>query len=238
MPHASFASWVDCTTGLLSAFGALAAIMHKRQTGEGQSVNTDLLRSAPNVASFTVIEEALTQRSRVATGNRHQASGPGDILRTRDGWILLQCVGDSLFKRWTRLVGEEAWNSDPRFRTDELRAENGQTLSERSQQWAQELTSEAALLQLAAARIPAAPVMRPQDVLNDAHVRAGSYLKRLSYPGLLQTVELIMPGVELSASPATIRERPPTIGEHTDTILDDLGFSQTEIAELHSGRVV
>jgi crotonobetainyl-CoA:carnitine CoA-transferase CaiB-like acyl-CoA transferase len=237
-PTQSFASWVDCTTGLLSAFGALAAIMHKRQTGEGQSVNTDLLRSALNVASFTLIEEALTQRSRVATGNRHQASGPGDILRTRDGWILLQCVGDSLFKRWTRLVGEQAWNSDPRFRTDELRAENGQTLSERSQQWAQGLTSEEALLQLAAARIPAAPVMRPQDVLNDAHVRAGSYLKRLSYPGLLQAVELIMPGVELSASPATIRERPPTIGEHTDAILDDLGFSQTEIADLHSGRVV
>jgi crotonobetainyl-CoA:carnitine CoA-transferase CaiB-like acyl-CoA transferase len=237
-PTQSFASWVDCTTGLFSAFGALAAIMHKRQTGEGQAVNTDLLRSALNVASFTLIEEALTQRSRVATGNRHQASGPGDILRTRDGWILLQCVGDPLFKRWTRLVGEETWNSDPRFRTDELRAENGQVLSERSQQWAQELTTEEALLQLAAARIPAAPVMRPQDVLNDAHVRARGYLKRLSYPGLSQTVELIMPGVELSASPATIRERPPTIGEHTDTILDDLGFSQTEIADLHSRRVV
>jgi crotonobetainyl-CoA:carnitine CoA-transferase CaiB-like acyl-CoA transferase len=237
-PTQSFASWVDCTTGLFSAFGALAAIMHKRQTGEGQVVNADLLRSALNVASFTLIEEALTRRNRVATGNRHQASGPADILKTRDGWILLQCVGDSLFKRWARLVGEETWISDPRFQTDELRAENGRILSERSQQWVKDLTSDQALTLLAAARIPAAPVLRPQEVLNDPHVLAGNYLKRLSYLGLLQPMDLIMPGIEMSASPATIRNPPPTVGEHTQEILEELGFSDVEISVLRSQRVV
>lgn len=237
-PTQSFASWVDCSTGLLSAFGALAAVMHKRRTGEGQLVNTDLLRSALNVSSFTLIEQALTQRNRVATGNRHQAGAPADIVRCRDGWIIVQCVGKPLFKRWARLVGEEAWIEDPRFQSDESRAEHGALLSERTQRWAQDLGSAQALAALAAARIPAAPVLSPQEALDDPHVRAGGYLQRLSYPGLASPLELIMPGVQMSASPPTIRERPPTIGEHTDAILAELGFTENEIAEARAGGAV
>jgi crotonobetainyl-CoA:carnitine CoA-transferase CaiB-like acyl-CoA transferase len=237
-PTKSFASWVDSTTGMLSAFGALAALMHKRLTGEGQLVGTDLLRSALNVSSFMLIEQGITHRNRVASGNRHQASGPADIIRTRDGWIMLQCVGTPLFKRWARLVGEEAWIKDPRFLTDELRAEHGAILSERSQHWARERSTEQALTELAAARIPAAPVLSPQQVLNDPHVRAGGYLQKVTYPGLPQPVELVTPGIEMSASPATIRTRPPTIGEHTDNILVELGFAESEIADFHNRAVV
>jgi crotonobetainyl-CoA:carnitine CoA-transferase CaiB-like acyl-CoA transferase len=237
-PTQSFASWVDCSTGMLSAFGALAALMHKRSTGEGQLVSTDLLRSALNVSSFTLIEQALTKRNRVATGNRHQASGPSDIIQTRDGWIILQCVGRSLFKRWARLVGEESWIDDPRFQSDDQRAEHGDLLSERSQRWAKERTTAQAVDELAAARIPAAPVLSPQEVLDDVHVRAANYFSRVSYPGLSLPLELIAPGAQLSASPATIRDPPPTVGEHTDVILSELGFTQAQVAEFRSRRVV
>src|SRR5580693_3810539 len=221
-----------------SAYGALAAIMHRRATGQGQVVATNLLRSALNVSSFLLTEQALTGRDRVASGNRSQSSCPADSVRTRDGWIMLQCVGQVLYKRWARLMGEEHWLTDPRFRTDELRAEHGEILSERTVRWAAERTTAEALEQLAAARIPAAPVLSPQQVLEDPQVRAGGYLAEIEYPGLPRPATLVTPGVELSATPATIRARAPMIGEHTDAILAELGFADGEIADFHRRKIV
>jgi crotonobetainyl-CoA:carnitine CoA-transferase CaiB-like acyl-CoA transferase len=238
VPTKSYASWVDCSTAMLSAYGALAALLHRRATGHGQVVGTNLLRSALNVSSFVLTEQALTQRNRVASGNRSQSSGPADVVRTRDGWIMLQCVGQPLFRRWVRLMGEEHWLTDPRFLTDELRAANGALLSERSARWARDLTTDEALDQLAAARIPGGPVLSPQQALDHPQVRAGGYLQEVEYPGLPRPATLVRPGVELSASPASIRMRPPRIGEHTDAILGELGFTPAEIAELRRVRVL
>jgi len=237
-PTKSFASWVDCTTAMLSAYGALAALMHRRETGKGQVVSTDLLRSALNVSSFVLTEQALTGRNRVASGNRSQSSCPADTVRTRDGWIMLQCLGQAIYKRWARLMGEEHWLTDPRFRTDELRAEHGEILSERTARWAAERTTAQALEQLAAARIPGAPVLSPQQVLDDPHVRAGGYLTEVDYPGLSRPATLVTPGAELSATPAAIRIRAPTIGEHTDSILAELGYADDEVADFRRRKIV
>jgi crotonobetainyl-CoA:carnitine CoA-transferase CaiB-like acyl-CoA transferase len=237
-PVKSFASWVDCSTAMLSAYGALAALMHRKATGEGQIVGTNLLRSALNVSSFLLTEQALTQRNRVASGNRSQSSCPADVVRTRDGWVMVQCVGQPLFKRWVRLMGEDHWLTDPRFATDELRAEHGALLSERTARWAAPLTTSEALAELARARIPGAPVLSPQGVLDDPHVRAGGYLQELDYPGLSRPAPLVTPGVELSASPARIRVRPPTIGEHTDEVLAELGYLPQEITALRAQAII
>ena len=135
-------------------------------------------------------------------------------------------------------MGEEHWLTDPRFRTDELRAEHGEILSERTATWAAERTTSEALEQLAAARIPAAPVLSPQQVLEDPHVRAGGYLAEIEYPGLDRPATLVTPGVELSVTPATIRRRAPTIGEHTDSILEELGYGAAEIADFRRRKIV
>jgi len=80
--------------------------------------------------------------------------------------------------------------------------------------------------------------LSPQQVLDDPHVRAGGYLQEVEYPGLARPATLETPGAELSDSPATIRSRAPTTGEHTDQILEELGYLPGEIAELHQRRIV
>jgi crotonobetainyl-CoA:carnitine CoA-transferase CaiB-like acyl-CoA transferase len=237
-PMKSYASWVDCSTALFSAYGALAAILHRRATGAGQLVETNLLRSALNVSSFVLTEQALSKVDRVASANRSQSSCPADLVRTRDGWIQVQCVGDPLYKRWARLMGEEHWLTDPRFKDDVSRARHGAILSERTQAWAAGRTTAEALTELAAARIPAGPMLSPQQVLDDPHVQSAGYLDYLGYPGVEAPVPYITPGAELGVTPASIRTRAPTIGEHTQEVLQQLGYSDAEIAEFRARKIV
>jgi crotonobetainyl-CoA:carnitine CoA-transferase CaiB-like acyl-CoA transferase len=237
-PMKSFASWVDCSTAMLSAYGALAAILHRRATGHGQLVETNLLRSALNVSSFVLTEQAMTGVNRVASANRAQSSCPADLVRTSDGWIQVQTVGNPLFKRWARLMGEEHWLTDTRFKDDVSRARHGEILSERTSRWAFSRTTEQALAEMAAARIPAGPVLSPAQVMADPHVNAAGYLQPMDYPGVPGTVPYITPGAELSATPASIRTRAPTIGEHTASIMAELGYSPDEIVALRSARVI
>jgi len=237
-PTKNFSPFVDYSTAAFSAFGTLAALLHRRQTGEGQHVEASLLRSALTIMNATLIEQALLQKDRVATGNRGQTAAPSDTFRTRDGWLLVSVVGNPLFERWARLMGEPHWTTDPRFSSDERRGDNGELISERMARWCAERTSVEAIAALEAARIPCGEVLTPQGALDDAHVRAAGLLASVEYPGLDGPAPVSMPPIRMSKTPPTIRRRAPTLGEHTDVILAELGYSAAEIEAFRSARVI
>jgi crotonobetainyl-CoA:carnitine CoA-transferase CaiB-like acyl-CoA transferase len=236
-PRRTVVCWVDVSTALFNAYGALAAVLHRKATGEGQKVETNLLRSALNLTNATMIEQAMLQANRVPTGNRAQTGGPSDLHRTKDGHVLIQVAGDTLFRRWCRIVGAEDWMTDPRFVTDQKRGDNNAILSERTAAWMAERTSAEALEQLAAAKIPAGPVLTPQEVLDDPHVQAADLYHPIHYPGLAGAVPVVEPGARFSGFDLP-RNRPPTAGEHTDEILTQLGYNRTEIADLRDAGVI
>ena len=104
--------------------------------------------------------------------------------------------------------------------------------------WCALRTTADALGELEVARIPAGPVLSPQRVLDDPHVRAIDFLQPTDYPGLPRPAPLPRMPVDLSASPASVRHRAPLLGEHTDLVLADLGYSQADVAELRRAGVV
>ncbi len=237
-PVRAWAPYIDFGTASLSAFGTMAALFERAKTGKGQIVEGSLFNTGLTMMNGTLIEQHAIERDRVASLNRAQTAAPADTFRTRDGWVLVQSIGGPLFKRWADLMGEDHWLDDPRFKDDISRGDNGEIISERLARWCAERTSEEVLSAMEEARLPAGPVLSPREVLEDPHIAARGIFQPTEYPGLDRPAPLMKTPVELSETPGEIRSRPPTLGEHTDRIMRELGYNTEEIDALRAKRVV
>jgi crotonobetainyl-CoA:carnitine CoA-transferase CaiB-like acyl-CoA transferase len=237
-PYRAAVAWVDCGTASLAAFGTLAALMERQKTGRGQKVEGALLRTAVAFNNPTLVEQQVVRPNRVATQNRGQTSAPSDLFRTKDGWIIAYAIGNPMFKRWARLMGEEHWLTDPRFADDLARGDHGEIISKRMNEWTGERTTAEALDALETAKIPAGPLYSPQQALEDAHIRTAGLLGDTAYPGLPRPAPLAPMPVDLSETPGRFRHRAPTLGEHTDAILGELGYGADAIADLRRRKVI
>jgi crotonobetainyl-CoA:carnitine CoA-transferase CaiB-like acyl-CoA transferase len=237
-PYRAQVPWVDFGTALHCAFGTMAALMARKVTGKGQLVEGALLATAVTFGNALLIEQAVIAPNRVPTGNRGQTASPVDIFRTRDGWILAQVIGEPLYRRWAKLMGEEHWTTDPRFKDDISRGDNGEVISERMSRWCAERSTTEALEILAKAKIPSGPVLKPQQTLDDPHIKAMGFFQPTEFPGAPKPAPIAKAPVWLSATPGSIRRRAPTLGEHTDQILASLGYDKKAIAALRDKGVV
>src|SRR5437667_6275083 len=157
-PMRASVPWVDCGTASLAALGTLAALMERGRTGRGQKVEGALLRTAVAFNNPTLLEQAIVQPNRIATLNRGQTSAPSDLFRTRDGWIIAYAIGGPMYERWAKLMGEDEWLADPRFKDDLSRGDHGEIISKRMTEWTLSRTTAEALAELEKAMIPAGPL--------------------------------------------------------------------------------
>lgn len=237
-PIKSFSPWVDYSTAALSAFGTAMALMNRQKTGEGQEVQGALLASALTVTNAMLMEQAVKKTDRIATGNRGQLSAPSDVFKTKDGSVLVITVGQPMFNRWAALMGEEHWLTDHRFKDDDARGWNGEVVSERMQDWCAARTTEEVMAELETARLPVAPVYSPQQALEDPHIRAVGFLEPVAYPGVKAPAPVTQTPVKVTKSPGSIRHRAPQLGEHTDAILSELGYTAAEVAAMRENDVI
>lgn len=237
-PIRTVVPYADFGTALSMATGVALALLHKEKTGEGQHVEGALLPTALMMSNAFLIERDLLGVDKPRMGNRGTSVAPCDLFEVADGWVLVQVAGQPMFRRWCRLVGREELFDDPRFADDDLRWEHGDVLNDLMQAWCAGRTREEVMALLQAAKVPAAPLHSPQDVLDDPHIAAMGYLQRVPFPGAARPVPIVETPFRMSATPGTIRRRAPLLGEHTDEILGELGYPADRIAELRAREIV
>ena len=237
-PMKSFVPFADFGTATMAAFGTLSALIERNKTGNGQLVEAALTRTVMAFNIALLAEEAIKSIDRPSYGNRGYSAGPSDIFKTTDGAVMVQVVGQPLFERWAKLMGEESWLQDPRFATDMDRGENGELLSARMQMWCKDMSTKEVLDALDEARIPCGPVLSAKQVLQDPHIKAMDFLQDMNFPGLKKPIPINTTPVKLSQTPGTIRQRTAELGEHTDEILNSLGYTPDKISEMRYARVV
>ncbi len=237
-PRRAITTYVDFSTAQACAMGAMAALWSREKTGRGQLVEGSLLRSAVIQTNAMLIEQAVQKPNRVPQGNRGFASSPSDAFKTKTGWVLVQTIGQAMFERCCDLIGAPGMKTDPRFADDTLRGNNSLEISRAMAAWCATKARDEVLAALAKAKIPCGPIYSPQEALDDEQIKATGLLEPRHYAGLAQTFPIAPHPVDMSDTPAQYLRSAPTLGEHSDEILAELGYGTQAIADMRQARVV
>jgi crotonobetainyl-CoA:carnitine CoA-transferase CaiB-like acyl-CoA transferase len=236
-PARAVVPYVDVSTAQALAMGVLAALWSRERSGHGQHVEGALLRTALVMGNAVIIEQALKAPDRIPQGNRGFTAAPSDLFRARDGWLVVATIGQPMFERWCQLIGQPGLVADPRFADDEQRGNHSLQISQLMSAWCAERSRDEVLDALARAKIPAAPVLSPQQALDDPHIRAAGLLQERPINGSARHAPIAPHPVDMSAQPAVFARSAPALGQHTDEILTELGYDAAAIADLRARRV-
>jgi crotonobetainyl-CoA:carnitine CoA-transferase CaiB-like acyl-CoA transferase len=225
-PMRSPVAIADMTCGMYSAMGILAALFARQQTGRGQFLDISLFDSQltwlANTGSNYLNADALPQR----WGNAHPSIVPYQMFRGGDGKYFVVGVGSELlWKKFVQVLNaEQTLGADQRFANNRLRIANRAELIATLQSQFDREPAAVWLEKLARAAVPAAPINTVPEALNDAQTLARGMIVQLEHPSLGQARSIANP-VNFSDTPVSYRLPPPLLGEHTEEILQSLGYS-------------
>jgi crotonobetainyl-CoA:carnitine CoA-transferase CaiB-like acyl-CoA transferase len=231
-------SFLDLATGILCAFGVVNALLWRERTGLGQRVDGSLLETAVALLSYHAEGYLLTGTIPRALGSSHPSLCPYRNFRCRDGqWVFIAGANDRFWQRLAAALGLGELAADPRFATNVERVRHRQELEALLEAAIARHDREPLLKLLAEAGVPATPVNRVDQVLEDPQVAARGIIARVRHPRL---GEIPVLGTPLTFSRLTpgVRRPAPLWGEHTDEILAEHGYSRAEIAALRARHVI
>lgn len=227
----------DLVAGLLAAQGIGLALYARERTGKGQHVDISMLDGVVSLLSYHASIYLTTGAVSSRVGNRHATIAPYDTFPTADGEFFLAVGNDDQFVRFCGVAGLQALVADERFATNPSRVVNGAALRERLLPVLEKRTRRQWLDSLTAAGVPCGDVRSVGETLSDPHVEARRMIEAVEH-ATLGTIKVLGVPIKLSDTPGTVRSAPPTLGQHTDDVLGELGIGSKAIAELRKKGVV
>jgi formyl-CoA transferase len=228
----------DSLAATFACIGALSALHHRHQTGQGQVVDSAIYEAVLNMMESLITEYDKVGFIRERTGAILPNVAPSNVYKTSDGLVLIAANQDTVFGRLAEAMGQPGLASDPRYATHGARGANQQELDAMVERWTQSLTTRQVLDLMDQHGVPAGLIYRAPEMLDDPHFKARDAIVSVPHPDF---GELRMQNVapKLSATPGSVRSPSPELGQHNDEVfLKVLGLAAQRYAELKSRKVI
>ena len=227
----------DISAGTQAAFGILCAYIHALRTGRGQMVDASLLEAG---VFYTIWESALyfsTGEIPGPLGSAHRVSAPYQALRTSDGYINIGAATQATWEQFCRAAGLGHLVEDSRFRMPGDRKSREQELAALLEETLSQQSTAHWLELLEQAGVVAGPIYDMEQVYRDPQIMARDMVVELE-DETLGTLRNIGVPVKLSETPGSIRHRAPALGEHSQEILLQAGYTEADVEDLVEAGVV
>ena len=226
-------SYGDPTAGLQGATAVLAALIHRKRTGDGQYIDLSQWESTMALLPEGILAQTMAGSAPERDGNRDPCWAPHAIYRCAgdDRWVSIVVADDD---EWRALAGvvDPALASDARFATAELRKRNEDALDAAIAGWCASRTPEEVTATLQAAHVPAFTAMNARDLHDDPHLNSRDYFVELPHPEVGVRRHMGIP-FRLHGTPVAVRRAAPCLGQDTDDVLRDvLGYTDDRIEDL------
>jgi crotonobetainyl-CoA:carnitine CoA-transferase CaiB-like acyl-CoA transferase len=219
----------DKLTAITASQAITAALLARERTGEGQHVRLSMLEA---VLAFLWGSDMGSQTFVEGGPARQETASTTDLVyETADGYITAAVQTNKQWEGLTRALDRPEWLDDPRFKTPALRGENVEARLQLTQDVLIGGNSADWLDKLTRADVPCAPVLTRSEVIRHPHVHAMEIVEEYAHPGAGR-LRQSRAAARFSATPTAIARGAPALGEHTEEVLSELGYSATQIAEM------
>ncbi len=220
------AAVTDLVAGQDGAAAVLAALYHRKDTGQGQFVDVALLDSALTLLGNQASDYLMTGKRPKRRGNDHPSVVPYRPFETADHPLALAIGADRQFRKLAVILGRPELADDPRFATNGARADNRGALYDVMEAVLATRKRDDWLAELLAAGLPAGAIRTVDEVLEAPEVKARDMVVEVDHP-TIGPERIVGSPLKLSETPVTVRSAPPTLGQHTAEVLRDvLGWDE------------
>ena len=223
--------------GMFGVIGILAALEERHHTGKGKLVTSSLYESTVFLMGQHMAQYSVTGTPAAPMPNRVSAWAIYDVFHTKDDPVFIGVVSDSQWLTFCEDFGFQEFYDDESLRANNHRVANRDRIIPVVQAAFKEMTAADLMARLERSGLPFAPIARPEQLFDDAHLTASGGLLELQLPGGGETQLPALP-LSMDGERAGVRRGLPTPGEHSKEILQSLGLSDQEIADLAQNGTV
>ena len=217
----------DSIAALYAAYGIVLALLARRRTGQGQEVQVSLVDGVLSLLAFQADSFFGRGESPERLGNDHPVSSPYGTYKALDGYINIAPPGDAMWERLARALGLDHLIRDPRFLTNDLRRENRAEIDRIINEITSNRTMADWIDDLNKVGVPCGPIYNLAQAFADPQIRHQDMVLEIEQPsGRVKTLGFPL---KLSTTPAALHRPSPRLGQHTEEILVNLGFSAADI---------
>jgi len=228
---------IDEMTGLYAAVAILAALRHRDAGGGGQYIDLALLDVGVAAMSARTIEWTLEGKIPERLGTRSPGSAPAQVFKTADGFLNIQAGAEPDYRKLCDALGLPELKEDPRFAVRKDRVTHQDALAELLEERIATWSTQALFEDLNARGVVASPIYRANEVVSDPQVVHRGLHFEVPHP-TVGKVPLVASPMRMSLTPVQRYEAPPTVGQHSDLVLAELGFGADDVAGLRERGVV